>query len=233
MRARVHASMVRERSFTRDASHELRTPLSVIRSTTAQALDDPGISATSRKLLALAQQSAEQLERTASSLLALARDHPVSRSDVATPVLPALEQVVLEHSSPLVDREVSLAIELTRHDTLPVAAPLSHILLSNLIGNAFAHSASGVIRVTMHENVLRIANPVARELLPAASSISASGVRRAGSPGRCACYRPCRPAVSLRGNSAPADTLWSEERTYRFLPCRHLDGTRCTAPRPP
>lgn len=31
-------------------------------------------------------------------------------------------------------------------------------------------------------------------------------------------------------STAKVDTLWSEERTYGFLPCRHADDAPCTAP---
>ncbi len=40
-------------------------------------------------------------------------------------------------------------------------------------------------------------------------------------------------AVALRPDVASVDTLWSEERSYAFRPCRHANRTRCTAPRPP
>ncbi len=40
-------------------------------------------------------------------------------------------------------------------------------------------------------------------------------------------------AVAYRANPRTIDTLWSEERSYRFAPCRHADGTKCRTPIPP
>lgn len=37
-------------------------------------------------------------------------------------------------------------------------------------------------------------------------------------------------AVAFGADSTAADTLWSEERTYGFLPCRHPGGAACSAP---
>ena len=37
-------------------------------------------------------------------------------------------------------------------------------------------------------------------------------------------------AVAHGADSTAADTLWSEERTYSFLPCRISEGVPCTAP---
>jgi hypothetical protein len=41
--------------------------------------------------------------------------------------------------------------------------------------------------------------------------------------------------AAIRAGAAATvpDTLWSEERTYGFQPCRHPDGAPCTAPPEP
>jgi hypothetical protein len=41
---------------------------------------------------------------------------------------------------------------------LPVPTPVLHILLSNLVGNAFAHSEAGEVRIDVEGGRLRIAN---------------------------------------------------------------------------
>lgn len=40
-------------------------------------------------------------------------------------------------------------------------------------------------------------------------------------------------AIGAGESAEKPDTLWSEERTYGFEPCRHPDGSPCTAPPEP
>lgn len=188
MRDRVQELVARERAFTRDVSHELRTPLSVIRSTAAQAVHDPGITSASRRMLTMALQSAEQMERTMVSLLALARDTPLGEPVLPSRVLPILEQVVIEQSTAIRGRDIALDIEVPHGAALDVSAALLHVLLSNLIGNAFSHTASGVVRVSFSDGQLVLRNPVAggdeRDVLTRdIHDLAAPGVRREDSPG--------------------------------------------------
>lgn len=188
LRARVHAMVRREQTFTRDVSHELRTPLSVIRSTVAQSLHDAGLSPSSRRMLTFAGQSAEQLERTVTSLLALARHETIIPRAVPVSVLPVLEQVVLEQAPTVHGRDVTIAIEVAPDATLPVPDAVLHILLSNLVGNAFAHTASGIVRVSFVQGHLIVRNPIevddARDLeAGGVRALAAPGVKREESPG--------------------------------------------------
>lgn len=188
MRDRVQELVARERAFTRDVSHELRTPLSVIRSTAAQALHDPGITSDSRRMLTMALQSAEQMERTVVSLLALARDTPLGEPALPSRVLPMLEQVVIEQSTVIRGREISLDIEVPQGAALDVSAAMLHVLLSNLVGNAFSHTASGVVRVSFSDGQLVLRNPVGGgdeldALTRDLRDLAAPGVRREDSPG--------------------------------------------------
>ena len=155
MRFRVQALVDREQAFTRDASHELRTPLSVIRSTAAEALRDSGLAPASRRMLTLALQSADQMERTVASLLALARDAARDPPARPTRILPLVEHVVIEQSPELHGRDVTLDIDIPGDATLHVSAEVLQMLLSNLIGNAFRHTAAGVVRMAFTHQRLR------------------------------------------------------------------------------
>lgn len=182
-RTRVEEFVSREQAFTQDASHELRTPLSVIRSTTAQVLGDPQLTPEARRLLVLALQSSELMERTITSLLALARETAWERADPPTLILPVLEEVVLAQSAALEGREVSLSIDVARDATLRVPEDVLRIVLSNLIANAFAHAAPGVVRVWAGEGQLGVSNPVVPGTMPDVGELDTPGVRRAQSPG--------------------------------------------------
>ncbi|WP_310570593.1 HAMP domain-containing sensor histidine kinase [Gemmatimonas sp.] len=187
MRARVQALVARERTFTRDVSHELRTPLAVIRSTAAQALRDDGMRSDSRRLLTMALNAAEQMERTVTSLLTLARDDLLVGPAMPTRILPTLEQVVVEQSLVISGRDISLDLRVPAQAALHVSETVLHMLLSNLLGNAFAHTASGNIRMTFVDGILRISNPVDDDhnerVVPKLDTLAVPGVRRDHSPG--------------------------------------------------
>ncbi|MGO1072282.1 sensor histidine kinase [Lysobacter sp. CA199] len=145
---RIRTFIGREREFTRDASHELRTPLAVIGSTSERLLEEPGLSPAGRQHLIHLRQSALQLERTVAMLLSLARetqDAPPMTGPVA--VLPLLERVILDQAVLLEGKSIELDIDVPSdvHSELP--EPVLHIVLSNLIGNAFAHTEAGRVRI--------------------------------------------------------------------------------------
>jgi signal transduction histidine kinase len=180
---RVRAFVARERDFTRDASHELRTPLTVIRSAGEHLAKEPGLGGDARRHLEHILQSAADLEQTVTTLLALAREDTAAEPREPACVLPIIERVVVEQSSLIEHKPVTVKIQVPPEATLPVPAPVLHILLSNLVGNAFSHSEAGDVRIDMDERRLRITNrghavePALRE------SIREPFSRREGSAG--------------------------------------------------
>ena len=158
MSGRVQAFVAREQEFTRDASHELRTPLTVIRSAAECLLGEPGVSAAGRQHLAHVQQSASQLEQAVTMLLSLAREEPPRRDADAVALLPVLERVVIEQSPLLQGKAVEVTVEVPHDARLALPAPVIHVLLSNLVGNAFAHTQAGQVRIDVESDRLRIAN---------------------------------------------------------------------------
>ncbi|MCU0636676.1 MAG: HAMP domain-containing histidine kinase, partial [Gemmatimonadaceae bacterium] len=143
LRSRVAAFVERERSFTRDASHELRTPLTVIRSSTEQALRDPLLPPTIQPLLARSHRATERLEWTVSSLLALAREEVVPATDATTPVLPLLEELIVEAATALDTARLTTRVEVPSTCVLPASEPVLRIVLANVLGNACTHGAPG------------------------------------------------------------------------------------------
>lgn len=138
--ARIQQFIEREQEFTRDASHELRTPLSVIRCAAEQIAHMQNLPAAASAQLELIQSSALQLQQTVMTLLSLARE---STQLIAQPilVLPMLEQIIVEQS-PWLDRK-SMQIELDVAPQFALILPenVLHIVLANLVGNAFQHGA--------------------------------------------------------------------------------------------
>lgn len=155
---RIQAFIAREHEFTRDASHELRTPLAVIRSAAERLDAEPGLSAQGRALVAHARQSALQLEQTVTTLLALAREGAVDGVAERVRVVPVLERIVVEQSPLLEGKTVEVTIDVAHDTELALPASVLHILLSNLVGNAFAHTTAGEVVIDVHDRRLRIRN---------------------------------------------------------------------------
>lgn len=157
--ARVRDFVEREREFTRDASHELRTPLTVIRTATERLGMESSLSDTARRHLDHIAQSSRQLEQTVVLLLSLAREQASLESAIATPVLPVLERVIVEQSPLLERKPVEVRVDVAGDVFTTLPPTVLNVLLSNLVGNAFAHTREGRVVVDMDGHALRIANP--------------------------------------------------------------------------
>jgi signal transduction histidine kinase len=177
------AFVAREQSFTRDASHELRTPLSVMRSTTAQALDDPALTPESRHLLGLAHRSTVRMQQIVASLLALTREDDARRPAVPCLLLPVLEAVIVEQAAALDAANLSLDIDVPRDATLSATPAVLHLVLTNLLGNSIAHAAHGPVRLRVADGVLAVSNPVDAQHTPPLARLGSPGVKRDASPG--------------------------------------------------
>lgn len=156
---RIEAFIGREREFTRDASHELRTPLAVIRSACERMASRDDVGTELRQQISHIHHSAQQLERTVATLLTLAReDHEQEpSSDVA--LLPLLERAVVDQAAVLEGREISIDLRIGPEVRAYLPPTVLQIVISNLIGNAFAHASQGTVRITLDNGALCIINP--------------------------------------------------------------------------
>ena len=166
MTRRLRAFIERERSFTRDASHELRTPLAVIRSAGDQLLGQPELTPRSRQHADLIRDSTARLEQIVDMLLALARETGLEGAQAPAPLLPLIEQTILDQSLRLEGKPIEVEVEVPASARLDAPRVAVQVILANLIGNAFAHSLAGTVRIDTGEGCLRIGNPVADERLP-------------------------------------------------------------------
>ena len=156
---RIDAFVSREREFTRDASHELRTPLAVIRSAAERLSADAGLDAAARERVGHIRQSALQLEQTVTTLLALAREEQRGHTAAErVALLPLLERVVIEQSPLLAGKPVTVDVSVPADVRVALPAPVLNILLANLVGNAFAHTHAGLVRIDVENDRLRVAN---------------------------------------------------------------------------
>lgn len=152
----------REREFTRDVSHELRTPLTVIRSASERLLTHPGLDAAARDSVQHLHVSSLQLQQSIDLLLALAREPDAAIAAPAEPVrvLPVLERVIVDQSPLAGGRELQFDITVPERLAAHLPEVVLRTLLSNLVGNAMAHGADGVISIGSDGQRLLIANPL-------------------------------------------------------------------------
>ena len=169
--ARTQALIDREQVFTRDASHELRTPLAVLGMASERMLGRNDLPTDVAAQLKQMRQALWDLEQTVNTLLALAReeqapavsgalsaDRAADIAPVALAVLPLLERVVLEQASRLQGKDIQLEIDVSPALRLDLPPGVLHILLSNLVGNAFSHCEPGPVRLAADAQGLHLQN---------------------------------------------------------------------------
>ncbi len=183
--ARTQSFIEREQVFTRDVSHELRTPLSVLGMASERLLGRKDLPTDVAAQLQQMRQILWDLEQTANTLLALARESrapalsaeaavsaamangmSASVSDdmaavtapVTLEVLPLLERVVLEQMSRLQGKDIQLEIAVSPALRIDLAPGVLHILLSNLVGNAFSHCEPGPVSLAADVEGLQMQN---------------------------------------------------------------------------
>lgn len=168
---RTQSFIEREQAFTRDVSHELRTPLAVLGMASERLMGRDDVPAEVAAELQRMRQVLWDLDQTVNTLLALAReahgpqvtggtaafaaapDAPVSQA-----LLPLLERVVLEQAPRLQGKDIQLELAVSPALRVDLPAAVLHILLSNLVGNAFSHGEPGPVRISADATGLELHN---------------------------------------------------------------------------
>jgi signal transduction histidine kinase len=78
-------------------------------------------------------------------------------------IVPILERVIVEQSSLLEGKAVTLDFDVPPDTLMDHSVPVLQIVFSNLIGNAFAHAGPGEVRIDVSGRRLRIVNPVGND----------------------------------------------------------------------
>ena len=143
LRARIDATLRREKRFIADAAHELRTPMTAL---TLQAerlapyTNDPAARAQLDTLRTGIRRTAALLEQ----LLLLARSQHTEAAAPATSRVQDTYRQIIETLLPLADRKRSdLGIATDADATLPVPAAELYTLGKNLADNALRYSPPG------------------------------------------------------------------------------------------
>ena len=155
---RIHSFVEREREFTRDVSHELRTPLAVILSGCERLERDASLSVAACRQINFIKQSSWQMQQCVATLLSLAREERVVNPQQAVAVLPIIEQVILEQALQLEGKPVDVMVTVDPATQMRIAPTVLHILLGNLVGNAFAHTEHGHVLIDIRDGRMRVIN---------------------------------------------------------------------------
>ncbi len=156
--SRIHHFVEREREFTRDVSHELRTPLAVIQSGCERLEQDESLSVAACRQIGFIKQSSWQMQQCVTTLLSLAREEHVHEEIRSIAILPVIEQVILEQGLQLEGKPVEVIVAVDAATRMRLSPAILHILLGNLVGNAFVHTVRGQVRIDLEDGRLRITN---------------------------------------------------------------------------
>jgi signal transduction histidine kinase len=172
--ASVGESLRKEREFVQYASHELRTPIAILRSNSA-FLDkvSPNPSKKEREIRHRIERASLTMKGMTEVLLWLGReeDYPTPYEEVDLSGF--LSHIVAEQQFLMEGKHIDFALKLESHTQyLPKEAV--RILLTNLIRNAFQHTATGTISITQQDNRVVIENPLVE------GSFSDTGVNETG-----------------------------------------------------
>ena len=165
---RIRELIDREREFTGNASHELRTPLTAIRTSCELLETEPGLGDKARARIAGIAAAAKRMTEQVEMLLFLARAQAAGAAETV-----ALAECANDAMQPLLPEIARKGLHC--ENTIPADAAMTlnrqalDIVITNLLRNAVAHTAQGVIRISLEDRQLVIADSgtgIAPELLP-------------------------------------------------------------------
>lgn len=146
---RIQALLERERQFNRDASHELRTPLAVAFGAVEVLEEKQEASAA----LARLQAAIKDMQQLTEGILWLGRDAEDAQGcDI---------RVVCEHSVEayrhlIGSRDVDISVEGGDGIRMPIPEAVAHVMVGNILRNAFSYTDSGAVTVSVYETHVEI-----------------------------------------------------------------------------
>ncbi|MCC2604887.1 sensor histidine kinase [Planctobacterium marinum] len=156
--AQLQAALTRETDFTRDISHELRTPATVLKMVLSRL---NSTAAPDELTLSQLKQSALQMEQTIHVLLALAREESMQQQPLC--LLAEIEHCLINNPRLMRQDDLQLQLNVAADYRISANKNLLHILLNNVIDNAFHHASDCQLEISLKSDELRIANPVAED----------------------------------------------------------------------
>lgn len=147
----------RERNFTSDVSHELRTPLTIVQGVLELMEDDLPVSDKQRERIAKIGRANSEMTDLTTALLLMARE---KNNDVEIQVCNVNDVVdmVIEMNKHLLSPNTKVEVVNLSNVIIPAERMLLSIVVSNLIRNAFSHTAFGKVNISIENNQLTVAD---------------------------------------------------------------------------
>lgn len=155
---RMRAFIERERAFGADVSHELRTTLAVILSATEVLLSDETLNEKQRVRIGRIERAAHDMAELGTALLLMAREERSLAMSGACSVAEVVVEVVEKHRHLLGHKPVAVAVNTDPGLILAADRGVLDILVSNLVRNAFAYTASGTVTVIQDAHSLTVSD---------------------------------------------------------------------------
>ena len=166
---RMDAMVERERQFSSDVSHELRTPMTIIDGAAQFLETEQGLTDKGRQRARMIRRACKDVSELIDAFLILGREPALLDETRAVDVAEVAESELAKLSTLLEQQPVELQIERQASLRVPVNRKVFEIIIGNLCRNAIKYTGSGVIRVVVMHDGLRVedAGPgIDEELIP-------------------------------------------------------------------
>jgi signal transduction histidine kinase len=152
---RIKASMERERSFNRYASHELRSPLMVMTGAIniLEASTDTEVVSRQRERL---KKATKEMTEFVETLLSLTKSKSTIESAARLIDKEEITNIVLSHEYLISNKDVSWQVNIQGSITILMPEFAFHILLGNIIKNAFAYTQYGEVVINVMPTYIEV-----------------------------------------------------------------------------
>lgn len=154
---RMRAFTDRERNFTSDVSHELRTPLAIVQGVVELMEEDKHLECKQQERIARIGRVNSEMVNLTAALLLMSREYTDEAVVQACEVCEVVN-VAVEMNRHLLSEKTSVNLVCRAHPNIGVERTLLSIVVSNLIRNAFTHTPSGVVSITVEDNGLTVSD---------------------------------------------------------------------------
>lgn len=152
----------REEFFLRAASHELRTPVSIM-SASGEMLGrlSDSMPRGGQRAVARIQRSVATMQTLITTLLWMSRNTQTELEASRVNFNHLASEIIESHRYLIESKDISVELDASS-DSLQTQVPLAliQIVLTNLVRNAFQHSADGIVHIELSEERITISNPV-------------------------------------------------------------------------